>query len=265
MAYLKNPKQFTVIDQRILMDKRLSIKDRGMLVTLLSLPDGWNFSVIGLSKILPDGITTITTSLRSLEKHGYLKRTRIKDAHGRYTDVEWNPLNEPPAVTPAAEPRTENPYVDEKPATPRTENPDVEIVDVENPPQSNTNTSNINLSLSKKESAPPPEKKRSSYNEIIAAYTSDTALQEALGDYIAMRKMKRLPLTNKMLLLLLADLDKLAADTAQKIIIVNEATMRSWTKFFPVKKDTPPSEQQPGSFDTDEFFDLALKRSYENT
>lgn len=269
MAYLNNPKRYTVIPQNILTDKRLCLRDRGMLTTLISLPDKWNFSTRGLCKLFPDGLTAVTSAVQSLEKLGYLKRTQLFNERGKFSDVRWDIITEPEISEPEAPTPEDPPAPEEPPCTenPYTGNPDTGNASTENPPQYNINTSNtkevnINQSLCKKESVRPPEKKRSSYNEIIAGYTNDSALHEALGDYIAMRKMKRLPVTNKGLLLLLADLDKLATDTAQKIIIVNEATMRSWTKFFPLKKDTLPTEQPSGSFETKDFFDLALKRSY---
>lgn len=57
MAVLKNKtqKNFTMISNNILRDKSLSMKDCGVLCTLCSLPDGWEFSIVGLSATVPDG------------------------------------------------------------------------------------------------------------------------------------------------------------------------------------------------------------------
>jgi hypothetical protein len=192
--------------------------------------------------LFPDGLTAVTSAVQSLEKLGYLKRTQLFGEHGKFVDVRWDIDPEP-----ADSPCTENPYTDD--------------AYTENPPQYNIITSNTNKSLSKKESAPQPEKMRSSYNEIIAEYTDDSELRIALGNYIAMRKLKRLPITNAGLLLLLKELDAFASDVPGKIGIVNDAIMKSSSKFYSVKKEAPADRPQ-GSFDTKETFTDALKKSY---
>jgi len=130
MAILRNDSRnrYTVISQTITQDSRLSIKERGMLLTLLSLPDNWNFSVTGLQKLLPDGQTAICSALNALENLGYLKRNRLKDERGRFYDVEWLVFEEPQPVTDNA-------------VSPRSDNTDVEMRQ-----QSNTNTSNTKKS-----------------------------------------------------------------------------------------------------------------------
>lgn len=86
--HLKND-NYTIVDNEFLRDINLSLKDRGLLLTMLSLPDDWDFSIKGLSSILADGEWTVRTSLRSLEENGYLQRTRIVDEKGRILDWEY--------------------------------------------------------------------------------------------------------------------------------------------------------------------------------
>ena len=76
MAILKNRTQssFTMISNSILRDKELSMKDRGVLCTLISLPDGWKFSEAGLVSLVPDGREVIKSSIRRLERLGYVIR-----------------------------------------------------------------------------------------------------------------------------------------------------------------------------------------------
>ena len=87
MAVLKNKTRdnFTMISNNILRDKNLSMKDRGVLCTIFSLPDGWEFSVAGLSSLVSDGVDAISASIRNLEALGYLVRTKKRDACGRFT------------------------------------------------------------------------------------------------------------------------------------------------------------------------------------
>lgn len=78
MPILKNktPGSFVMIGKDILKNTDLKLVDRGMLATLLSLPDKWDFSIVGLAKILPEGKSAIQTSLSRLEHSGYLTRTQ---------------------------------------------------------------------------------------------------------------------------------------------------------------------------------------------
>lgn len=68
---------FTIVHNTFLKDKNLGINARGILITMLSLPDDWNFSIKGLANILPDGERKIGAALKELETHKYLLRKRI--------------------------------------------------------------------------------------------------------------------------------------------------------------------------------------------
>lgn len=128
MAKLINKTQgFTVVNNEILRNKELGIKERGLLITLLSLPDSWEFSVLGLTKILPDGKDAINAGIRKLEKMGYVRRIQTKNEAGQFNGYDWEVSDTPFAENPSTEkPFTENPLT-------------------ENPSQSNTNQSNTNL------------------------------------------------------------------------------------------------------------------------
>lgn len=152
MARLINKTQngFTVVAQNITKDERLGMKERGLLVTLLSLPDNWEYSVLGLTRILPDGRDAIQASVRKLEEFGYIKRVQAKDEKGKFSGYDWEVTDVPFTGNPSTEnPSTENPSA---------ENPSAEKPSTENPPQLNnnkliTNESNTNLSINQKSSA----------------------------------------------------------------------------------------------------------------
>lgn len=96
MAKLKKEikSDFTVIHNGFTRDQSLGINARGILITMLSLPeynsDGepWNFSIKGLASILPDGKLKVQTALNELEKHGYLLRKKILE-NGKFVDMEY--------------------------------------------------------------------------------------------------------------------------------------------------------------------------------
>ena len=89
---MRNPNRdkFTVVDNYALRDENLSLKARGLLVTMLSLPDSWQFSENGLCSIFKkDGQSSIRSGLKELEEAGYLVRTRTRDSLGRVLSVDW--------------------------------------------------------------------------------------------------------------------------------------------------------------------------------
>lgn len=98
MAILRNPNRgkFTVVDNYALRDDNLSLKARGLLVTMLSLPDNWQFSENGLCSIFKkDGQASIRSGLKELEEFGYLVRTRTRDNLGRVSSVDWTVYDYP--------------------------------------------------------------------------------------------------------------------------------------------------------------------------
>jgi hypothetical protein len=86
MPILKNKTQssFTQISNNILRDRELSMKERGVLCTLLSFPDKWDFSIGGLSAIVPDGRDSLNKTIQNLIKAGYVRRNQIRDSRGKF-------------------------------------------------------------------------------------------------------------------------------------------------------------------------------------
>lgn len=86
---------FTIVHNAFIRDSKLGINARGLLLTMLSMKDGWNFSIKGLASILPDGEKRVATALHSLEDLGYLKRNRITDKQGKVVEWEYMFSDEP--------------------------------------------------------------------------------------------------------------------------------------------------------------------------
>lgn len=84
MPVLKNKTQGNYVNvyKGIAMDPALSLRDRGMMLTLLSLPDNWDFTTAGLRKILPDGKHSIKSSIDSLQGFGYLSKEQSRGEGG---------------------------------------------------------------------------------------------------------------------------------------------------------------------------------------
>ena len=136
MAIHRNRKkqQYINIPADILRNPNLSLRDRGLLITALSLPENWEFSVAGLQKILPqDGKHVITGTINHLEQLGYLYRKQGKEEKGKFAHNEWDVYEEPCKMGPLSEnPSTDN-LIADKPSA-------------ENQPQSNINISIMNIS-----------------------------------------------------------------------------------------------------------------------
>lgn len=80
---------FTIVRNGLLRDKTMSLKAKGLLITMLSKPDGWDYTLNGLQTILLEGRDAIASGLTELERHGYLVRRKTRDRFGRFTDVEY--------------------------------------------------------------------------------------------------------------------------------------------------------------------------------
>lgn len=85
---------FTTFHNAMWKDSTLDYPERGLLGTMLTLPDNWNFSIKGLAALAPSGEHKIGTSLKKLEKAGYLKREAIR-SNGRIIDWKYSFSDEP--------------------------------------------------------------------------------------------------------------------------------------------------------------------------
>lgn len=97
MAVLRKVKKsdYTIIDNNIFKNQKLSLKAKGMICTMLSLPDDWVFSEIGLTQLSNDSRTGIRSTLMELQEYGYLKRERARDEKGIFRDTIYTIYEEP--------------------------------------------------------------------------------------------------------------------------------------------------------------------------
>lgn len=236
--YRNKTQQFTVVSQSIIRDDRLSLKDFGLLVRLLSLPDNWEFSENGLVAIFKnDGQASIRTGLKHLEECGYLVRTRTRDERGRLGCVEWTIYD-----------------------SPHLENHNVEKPNLENQTQYNTNKPSIKESTTKEQKKESKKAKRETFDSLIASYTENDTLRLVLGDYIQMRTAIRKPLTNRALELAFNKLDELARTDVEKIAILNQSILNSWQGLFPLKSN----QVQRKNTDADNRFYPPVKSNADN-
>ena len=151
---VEKTKDFTVMSNHHLRNTELSLKAKGLLSLMLSLPEDWDYTTKGLAHICRDGVDSITTALKELERHGYLTRQRLRYENGQLGDIEYT-IHEKPAtgVKQGVSPKRENP----RQVNPRQVKPVLEKPEQEKPAQLNiqesiteksiTDISNIHQSI----------------------------------------------------------------------------------------------------------------------
>lgn len=96
-------KNYSIISNFHFKEKKMSLKAKGLLSLMLSLPDDWNYSVSGLVALSKDGKDSVMSALNELEKFGYLIRVKTTNEKGQFAGVEYNIFEEPQAEIPIAE------------------------------------------------------------------------------------------------------------------------------------------------------------------
>ena len=126
---------YTVMSNHHLRNRGLTLKAKGLLSQMLSLPDNWDYTLAGLSHINREKIDAIREAVRELEKAGYIVRSRERDEKGRLRGADYIIYEQP--QTPVSDlPTLENPTLD---------NPTLENPTLENPTQLNKDIQRTDL------------------------------------------------------------------------------------------------------------------------
>ena len=197
---IERTRDYTVMSNHHLRDKALSLKSKGLLSMMLSLPEDWNYTTRGLAKICKEGVDAIGGALRELETAGYIVRHQLRDRQGRISDTEYVIYEQPqPKAPDMPHPDTAGPDT----ASPDTENPYLDKPDTEKPAELNIEKSNTQKSIthgSSTDSIPfrektadkPPERKGrdamsvteiESYRELILENIEYDYLKQRAGFY----------------------------------------------------------------------------------
>ena len=169
---IEKTRDYTVMSNHHLRNTNLSLKAKGLLSLMLSLPENWDYTTKGLARICKDGVDSICAGVRELEEQGYVIRERVRNPNGQLGAIEYTILEQPRPLE-REKPERENP-IQVKPML------DAPIQ--ENPTQLNTKEQNKELSITQgsspiPSSPPAPREKsrigrdrmreRESYREII--------------------------------------------------------------------------------------------------
>ena len=205
-------KGYTVMSNHHLRNKELSLKAKGLLSQMLSLPEDWDYTLAGLSQINRESIDAIRTAVWELEKAGYIKRRQGRDEKGKMTAIEYTIYEQPqpPDDTPPGldKPILENPT----PGNPILENPTPGKPTTENPMQLNKDIQRTDLPKKEKiitdeqsthsipilspnpspcgEAATPPERKRKEAEPQTAFEIYREIIKDNIDYDILMQDMK---------------------------------------------------------------------------
>lgn len=136
---IERTRDYTVMSNHHLRNANLSLKAKGLLSMMLSLPEEWNYTTRGLASICKEGVDAIGSAIKELETAGYIVRRQLRGANGRITDTEYIIYEQP-------QPKK----LDMLPSdvvSPDTENPDMVKPDTEKPAELNIEKSNTEKSI----------------------------------------------------------------------------------------------------------------------
>lgn len=204
-------KNYTVLSNYHFKEKEMSLKAKGLLSLMLSLPDDWNYSISGLVKLSKDGKDSVMSALGELEKFGYLIRTRVQNEKGQFSGVEYYIYEQPQGEFPIAE----NPTSEKEKAV----NPPAE-----EPPQLNTDKLNTKENKILYDI--------NNYIDILETI-SDDRLRNFYCDFIHARYEMNAPIGRKGLLLLIERVRELVGlDVDKQQELLKLALINGWKNVY---------------------------------
>lgn len=234
-------KDYTLMSNAHLHDKRLSLKAVGLLSIVLSLPDDWHYTVKGLVGSVKDGERAVNGALSELKKCGYLQVNKLYPNSER-SKIEYQYVfyEKPQGV--------QNVPLEQDLQNVDLQNVGLQNVDLQNVgAYINTNKQSTNKQNTKELNTNEYKEKnikKESVNSVISEYTENKDLQDALHDFVDMRTKARKPLTVRAMKLSLNELDKLAVDDVTKIAIVNQSIMHNWLTFYKLQNNNNGGQRQ---------------------
>lgn len=225
-------RNYTVMSNAHLQDRELSLKAKGLLSMVLSLPDDWKYSIEGFTALCKENETAIKSCLSELKEAGYLvitKKLPNETSSGRFEyvydffETKQGSKKQGIEILP------------------------VEILPIENQPQQNTNILNTNKQNKEKERK--AENSRDSYEEIlnqVPVISSNQDLKETFIEFIKMRKLIKAPLTDRALKMIINQAYKLSQGNAELMKqIVDQSIRNNYKDVYPLKNVSQNAPTSP--------------------
>ena len=211
-------KNYTVLSNYHFKEKEMSLKAKGLLSLMLSLPDDWNYSISGLVKLSKDGKDSVMSALTELEKFGYLYRSQATNSKGQFSGVEYNIFEQPQLDYPVAD-------------NPKSGKENADKTNAENQTQLNTNKLNTNNN-----------KIIYNINNYIHILDKivDNELRNLYVSFLENRNAMGAPLTVKGFELLIERVREIAGiDSQKQAQLIKVALINNWKNVYP--KDEEPT------------------------
>jgi hypothetical protein len=199
---------YTVMSNTHFKERGLSLKAKGLLSLMLSLPDNWDYSVRGLTTLSKDGKDSVMSALAELENYRYLVRHRTVDSKGRFSGIQYDIYEQPQQINPDAD----KPILDNEHA--------------ENPQQLNKKELNNNI-VNTKDNIYIEEN-----NEILKDIRNDE-LRNLYSSYITMRKHINAPISLRGLQMLINRCERLSNfDVELQKALLEAAIINEWKNVY---------------------------------
>ena len=244
---VEKSKDYTVMSNHHLRNSALSLKAKGLLSQMLSLPEGWDYTLAGLASINREGEDAISTAVKELEQHGYIRRQRTQKSDGTFSGIEYVIYEQPIP----AEPLPENPEVD---------NPEVDYPVLENPGQLNKDISNKERKKNEKGEGPKRQRGKvlteeydplPSFAQFVLSRLGDTPaardVYTSLLNFANHRKAIKKPIRSQAAVTALQNklIRYAAGKPALMVDLLDTAVSSGWQTVYPPKSGSlsPPNQQ----------------------
>lgn len=264
-------KDYTVMSNYHFREKEMTLKAKGLLSLMLSLPDNWDYSVAGLVAICVEKESAIVAALKELKRFGYLyieKRMPNETDSGRI-EYTYHIYEKPQNVKNNVEIVESSRQEVEKQGIKKqgVENQGLEFQGVENQGQLNTDNQLLNKQVNNnKKNKKESKAKHNSFDILIENYVETVEKEKAdtvrglLQDWLKNRKAKRAPMTDRSIELNLKVLDECAFESNMTIDEYLEAVIRrGWQAFYPINNGNgqQATHQSRGNSGGNVFLDMA--------
>lgn len=242
----------TRIQNRIIWDNNLSQMARFSLIAMLSLPDTWDYSVRGMAAMLKVSKDTMGKYIKELESAGYLKRRQGKSEAGKFSGSQYI-LTDTPGDFGEEEPCPNISDTEGGETVPCPGFSDPELPDPEKSPQKKRSPEQWKRPEQQEPpKAPQGAAKRKSQFEleekakpILRVYCGeDQELAQALADLIDIRTRKKAINSQRAIVTLLNELDRLSCGRREdKLLLIRQSVTNSWKSIFPLRGSSGRGER----------------------
>ena len=257
---IEKTRDYTVMSNHHLKDRTLTLKSKGLLSMMLSLPDEWNYTTRGLAAICREGVDSIGAALKELETHGYIRRTQLRDEKGKITDTEYV-IYEMPQCEPPSSPGTPLPGT----AKPYTENPDMGIPDTAEP--CTENPAQLNTKESSKDKSKKDLSSTEGSNPILSSPQTPRGSDRAGRDWMRERESYRELILENIEYDILIQNERLDRDRLDELVELMVDTVCSHREMIRIAGDDYPAEVVKSRFLklNSSHIEYVLDRMQENT